>query len=81
MLATLLTDICTCHIVNRKFVLATLLTGNLCFLHANRKQLLVGAAVSTQESDKKRIELLVQSGVDFIILVSWFKCRAAGFAM
>ena len=61
-------------------MLPTLLTGNLCFLHANRKQLLVGAAVSTQESDKKRIELLVQSGVDFIILVSWFKRRAAGFA-
>jgi len=36
----------------------------------DKKQLLVGAAVSTQMEDKQRIEALIQAGVDFIILDS-----------
>ena len=35
-----------------------------------RKQLLVGAAVSTQTSDRTRVEDLVKAGVDFLVLVS-----------
>lgn len=36
----------------------------------SKKQLLVGAAVSTREEDKHRIEALVQAGVDVIVLDS-----------
>jgi IMP dehydrogenase / GMP reductase domain len=37
-----------------------------------RKQLLVGAAVNVEESDKKRLEMLMKAGVDVVVLVCLF---------
>ena len=43
-----------------------------------RRQLLVGAAIGTHEEDKKRLEALVNAGLDVIVLVSDLSTSGVG---
>lgn len=43
-----------------------------------KKQLLCGAAMSSSEEDEHRLDLLVEAGVDVLILVSGLNTRIEG---